>query len=282
MSGATVTVPAHQAPGAGGNHAPMRIAIRVVAGVFALLWALPGFGLVDLAVTINPDALWLPVAILDGGWGLLVTAFIVVGLAAVTLQPRWASEIAAQLAGVAVLIAVSAVVTGEYQVWWMLLALLLPASVLWGLAVADRRRGTARPRPEPARSWARWAYAGLAALGAVPWLAYAVDMYRATREGRPPEEITNNVNHWAIQGALAVALVGFTVLAAVRPTLSRFNAVRVGVSAAYLGVCSLRFPAVAGGLPRQWAALAIAWGVALLAVAVLARRPAGRPVDRSP
>jgi len=270
----------------------MRAAIRVVAGVFALLWALPGFGLVDLAVTIDPDALWRPVAILDGGWGLLVTAFIVAGLVLVTVQPRWATEIAAQLAGVAALIAVSAVVTGEYAVWWMLIALIVPAGALAGLAALGRRRGTSGPatrtgvlksevnRPGRDRSWPRWAYAGLAALGAVPWLAYAVDMYQAAREGRPPEEITNNVNHWVIQGALAVALVGFTVLAAVRPTLRRFTAVRVGVSAAYLGVCSLRFPGVAGGLALQWAALAIAWGVALLAVAIVADRPAARSVER--
>jgi Prenyltransferase, beta subunit len=252
----------------------MRVAIRAVAGVFALLWALPGFGLVDLAVTVDPSALWLPVAILDGGWGLLVTGFIVAGLVLVALQPAWAVEIAAQLAGVAALIAVSAVITGEYTVWWMLLALIVPAGALAGLAALGRRRATLRPRPAPDRSWARWAYAGLAALGAVPWLAYAVDMYRATREGRPPEEITNNVNHWAIQGALAVALVGFTVLAAARPTLRRFNAVRVGVCAAYLGVCSLRFPEAAAGLSPTWAALAIAWGVALLAVAAVPGRPA--------
>jgi hypothetical protein len=259
----------------------MRIAIRVVAGVFALLWALPGFGFVDLAVTIDPDALWRPVAILDGGWGLLVTAFIVIGLVLVALQPAWSAEIAAQLAGVAAVIAVSAVVTGEYEVWWMLVALIVPIGALAGLAALGRRQATLRPRPAPDRSWVQWAYAGLAALGAVPWLVYAVDMYRATREGRPPEEITNNVNHWAIQGALAVTLVGFTVLAAVRPTLRRFNAVRVGVCAAYLGVCSLRFPGVAGGLAREWAALAIAWGVALLAVAIVAGRPAARPVEQS-
>ncbi|MBX6749232.1 MAG: hypothetical protein IRY85_06085 [Micromonosporaceae bacterium] len=255
----------------------MRAAIRVVAGVFALLWALPGFGFVDLAVTVDPDPVWLPVAILDGGWGLLVTGFIVAALVLVALRPAWAAEIAAQLAGVAALIAVSAVITGEYTVWWMLLALILPAGALAGLAALGRRRGTPRPAPasRPDRAWVRWAYAALAALGAVPWLAYAVEMYRAKWEGRPPGEITNNVNHWAIQGALGVALVGFAILAATRPSLRRFNAVRVGLCAAYLGVCSLRFPEGAGGLSPAWSALAIAWGVALLVVATVPRRPAG-------
>ena len=118
----------------------------------------------------------------------------------------------------------------------------------------------------------RWSLAALAAVGAVPWLAYAADMYAANRGRRPPTEITNDVNHWAIQGALAVALVLFTVLAALRPALRRFNAVRVGICAAYLGVCSLRFPDVAAAQETVWAVLGIVWGVALVSVAAFPAR----------
>ena len=154
----------------------------------------------------------------------------------------------------------------------MPLALAVPAGILAGLAWGGRPRGAvvvARLRSPVPRDWA---LAALAAVGAVPWLAYAADNFTANREGRPPIEITNDVNHWAIQGALAVALVLFTVLAAMRAALRRFNAVRAGSCAAYLGICSLRFPDVAAALPTLWAVLAVLWGVALVAVSALPRR----------
>lgn len=250
----------------------MRAVMRIVAGFFAVLWALFGFGLVDLAVTIAPDDLWRPVALLDGGWGLFVTAFIVAGLVLVTLRPVWATEIAGQLAGVAVVIAISAVIASEYTVWWMLAALLLPAGALAGLAATGRRRGSvAVARPEPVTRWARFAYLALFAV-ATPWLGYASEMYLANRQDRLPQEITNNVDHWAIQGAFAVTLVGFVALAVFRAQLHRFNAARAGVCAVYFGVCALRFPDSAGALPATWATLAVIWGVALILVAAAERR----------
>src|SRR5689334_14250581 len=97
-------------------------------------------------------------------------------------------------------------------------------------------------------------------------------MVVANRDGRPPSEITNSVNHWSIQGALALTIVLGTVLAALRPSLRRFNAVRLGICAAYLGVCSLRFPGVPAALPTLWAVLSVAWGVALIAVSAFGRR----------
>jgi hypothetical protein len=147
----------------------------------------------------------------------------------------------------------------------------VPAGLLAGLASAARRRGTGDRTQSTGAGLVR-PLAALAAVGAVPWLVYAADMCAANREGRLPLEITNDVNHWAIQGALAVALVLFTVLAALRPSLRRFNAVRAGICAAYLGVCSLRFPDVAAALPTVWAVLAVVWGVALAAVSALPRR----------
>ncbi|WP_156312954.1 hypothetical protein [Micromonospora sp. HK10] len=262
------------------DHAGMRTAQRLVAGLLALLWAVPGFGLIDLEVTVAPDEVWRPVAILDGGWGLFVTAYIVAGLVLVMIRPSWATEIAGQLTGIAALLAVSAGLAREYTVWWMLLALLLPAGAFAGLAALDRRRGApvGGERAAPVRPSVRWAYAGLAVVGAAPWTGYALDMYRANRDQLPPNEITNDVNHWAVQGAFAMTLVGFAALAALRPSLRRFNAVRVGVCAAYFGICSLRFPESAAALSTSTAALAVAWGVAVLLVSAV-DRPAGRPAQ---
>jgi len=57
----------------------MRGAIRIVAGLFALLWAVPDFGIIDLEVTVAPTDEWLPVALLDGGWGVFGTLLIAGG-----------------------------------------------------------------------------------------------------------------------------------------------------------------------------------------------------------
>lgn len=255
-------------------------AIRTLAVVFALLWAVLGFGIVDLWVTVAPSAEWRPVALLDGGWGLLVTVLIAAGLALIAFRPQWTNDIVMQLLMIAGLFTVSGWLGDEPAVWWMVLSLLVQALVLGGLASALRRRGAtrdARPETETADhvSLLGW----LTALGAVPWLVYAADMYAANRALRAPTELTNNVNHWAIQGALAVALVLFAGLAALRPSLRRFNAVRVGICAVYFGLSSLRFPEVAAALPTVWAWLAIGWGVLIAAVAFLRRSPAGQSSD---
>ncbi len=94
------------------------------------------------------------------------------------------------------------------------------------------------------------------------------------------------MNHWAIQPAFAVALILLLALAARRPAQRRFNPVRVGACAAYLGICSLRFPAVAAALPTGWAAAAIVWSAAVIAVCgyrprnlppILVDNPGGQP-----
>src|SRR5690349_14275294 len=112
----------------------MRGAIRTVAGLFALLWAVLGFGIIDLAVTFSPNDEFRPGALLSGGWGLLVTFFIAGGFALVAIRPQWAVEISLQLFCLAALIAVSAALGAELAAWWMILALVVPAGILTGLA----------------------------------------------------------------------------------------------------------------------------------------------------
>ena len=86
----------------------------------------------------------------------------------------------------------------------------------------DARRRMARRSSW--RSWRRRAArspdVALVALGIVPWLAYAVDMWAANREGRPDSDITNGIDHYAVQGALGLALAVLPPLAALRPALT--------------------------------------------------------------
>ena len=112
----------------------------------------------------------------------------------------------------------------------------------------------------------------LAGLGVVPWLAYAIDMWAANREARPDTDITNGIDHYAVQGALGLALAVLPALAALRPALTPFVPVCAGIAAAYLGLVSVAWQDAAGGFGRAWSAAAVAWGLALIASALMPRR----------
>ena len=110
----------------------------------------------------------------------------------------------------------------------------------------------------------------LAAIGVVPWLAYALDMWVANRDRRPDSDITNGIDHYAVQGALGLALAVLPLLAALRPALTPLVPVCAGVSAAYLGLVSFAWQDAAAGFGRAWSIAAIVWGLGLVAASLVA------------
>jgi len=234
---------------------------RVAAALFAVTWAvLPGFGVIDLSVTVNPTSEWRGAVPVNAGWGLLTTLLIGGAFVWTALRPRQFVVAAVQLVVAAVALVVSAVVGSESG------AFVLGALVLIELAVP----ATLLPHGAPAglSIGVSWPLAATAALGAGPWLAYAGDMWSANREGRAPEEITIGINHWAVQGGLALTIALLGAVVALWPPGRRFIGVSTAMVATYLGVCSYRFPDGAGAFDRTWSALSVASGVAL-AVLVL-------------
>ena len=59
-------------------------------------------------------------------------------------------------------------------------------------------------------------------------------------------DVTMGVDHYAVQGALAVALVVLAVLAAVWPRGRRSLGIAVGLCAGYVGLVSFAFPGTLG------------------------------------
>jgi hypothetical protein len=50
---------------------------RLAGALFAASWAvLPGFGVIDLSVTVQPTGEWLGRVPLNAGWGLLTTVLL--------------------------------------------------------------------------------------------------------------------------------------------------------------------------------------------------------------
>jgi hypothetical protein len=98
-------------------------------------------------------------------------------------------------------------------------------------------------------------------------------MWASDREGRAPEEITIGMNHWAIQGALALAVALLSAVVALWAPGRRFIGISIAAVAIYLGVSSYRFPDAAGAYGQTWSVLSVAWGV-VTAILVLIPGPA--------
>ena len=233
---------------------------RVLALLFAASWiVIPGFGAIDLSVTWDPD--WPQV--LEAGWGLFFTVLVGVPFVVIAARPRSARPAVAQLAVATIALAVSVVAGREASLTWVPVVLAVETLVVAWLARSSWRSALV-PRGPSAPMVA------LVALGIVPWLAYAVDMWAANREGRPDSDITNGIDHYAVQGALGLALAVLPLLAALRPALTPLVPVCAGVSAAYLGLVSFAWQDAAAGFGRAWSIAAIVWGLGLVAASLVA------------
>jgi hypothetical protein len=226
---------------------------RLAGALFAASWAvLPGFGVIDLSVTVQPTGEWMGRVPLNAGWGLLTTVLLGGAFAWTALRPSEFAVVAVQIVTVALALTVSAVAGSESG------AFVLGALAVFELLVV----GTLLPREhENAFSIdVSWPLAATAAIAAGAWFAYAADMWAANRQSRAPEEITIGMNHWAIQGALALAIALLASVALWAPG-RRFIGISTAAVAIYLGVSSYRFPDAAAAYGQTWSVLSVAWGV---------------------
>jgi hypothetical protein len=233
--------------------------VRALSALFAFGWiVLPGFGAIDLSVTWDPE--WDQV--LEAGWGLYFTVIVGVPFVLAAVRPS------ASRAGVVQLVVAVGVLAFSGLVALELGALVLGA--LLGLETAAVA-WLARPDwpPERDAEMSR-TLAVLAVVGAVPWLAYAIDMWALNRRELPEADITNSVDHYSVQGGVGLALAALPALAAARPGLRPLVPVCAGVVAGYLGLVSYAWPGAAGGFGRPWSVAAMAWGAALVALAAIA------------
>jgi hypothetical protein len=111
----------------------------------------------------------------------------------------------------------------------------------------------------------------LALAAAVPWAVHAAGMYRLNRANGHEwhGDITMGTDHYAVQGALALALVVLPLLAACWPRGRRHLGIAAGVAAAYLGLVSSTHPSYDAALGTVWSYLAIAWGVGIALLSAL-------------
>jgi hypothetical protein len=241
---------------------PMRLMlVRVLAGLCAVSWlVLPGFGAIDLSVTWDAD--WPQV--LEAGWGLFATVIVGAAFVLVCLRPRASAPAGAQLVIAIVALAMSAAFAREGKLLLLAALLALQTAIVGGLL-----RGA---RPSGAGSWAlrpagvSRTLLAVACAGLIPWLVYALHMWALNRESRSDSDVTIGIDHYSMQGALALSLGLLPLAAALRVDVRPFVPVCASIAAFYLGLVSLAWPDSPGGLSRTWSAAAIAWALALLAV----------------
>jgi hypothetical protein len=246
---------------------------RFAAALFAVSWAVvPGFGLIDLSVTVNPTSEWLGAVPLNAGWGLLTTVLIAGAFAWAAVRPGQFAAAAVQLVVVAVALVISALAGAESGAFSLGAVVLLEVAILAAMLPRANRSGSHSIRVS-------WPLAAMAVIGAGPWLVYAGAMWAANREDHAPEEITIAINHWAIQGGLALALALLAAVVALWDPGRRFIGLSTAAVAIYLGVCSYRFPDAAGAYGEAWSVLSVAWGVG---IGVIVSLPDRHPLSAAP
>jgi hypothetical protein len=238
--------------------------VRAVAALSAVTWLfLPGFGLIDLGVTWDPD--WA--VVLEASWATTMCVLVGGSFLALAVAPRRPAP--------------ALVTLGATLATWLvaLVVGLEPTLLLYvGMLVVEGAlviRLLARvPGREPLRpgGWAvRWPLLVVAAAGVVPWLWHAERMLRASRRdaGETINELTMNVDHYTVQGAWAVVLPGLALLAACWPRGRAQLGVGVGLSAGYVGLVSYAFPGTWAGFSPSWSVAVMAWAAAVALFAVI-------------
>ena len=232
--------------------------LRVLSVVFALsalVW--PGYGAIDLAVSWDRDRL----VVLEAAWGLFFTLLVAVPLLVIGFVPRRTKVARFELVLAVVLLTVTALVTAQ---WWLLLfsaGITLEAYVLLRVR-RPLHRQEADPVP-PAGAPGSCLPLAVALLGLGPWVGYGVANLARAYDDDAVRAVTMGVDHYAVAGALALAVPVLALLAAARPVSHSWHGWVAGLVACYLGVQSLVWPDEPGGLNRPAAALALCWGVAI-------------------
>ena len=86
-------------------------------------------------------------------------------------------------------------------------------------------------------------------------------MWALNREDRSDSDVTLGIDHYSVQGALALSLALLPLLAAFREDVRPFVPVCASVAAFYLGLVSLAWPNSPGGFGRAWSVAAMAWAL---------------------
>lgn len=234
-------------------------AARIVAGLSALFWAFPMFGLIDLLVIVVHDPSWRESYLLETGWGAIFGILVAAPLTIFAVRPAvGAGVVVAEMVAVSVAMAVAALWTGY-------LAQLVPAALVAVSAGLVGALARVRFSAPPVDRALRLLVVAAAVLGG----AYSAALVEDHPMFRP--DITNILDHLPMQATLGLAMitVGAVAAGAVGGQVAgwRVPVWTLAVAIGSVGWSSVVYPHLPGSMGRGLGAAAVAWAVAFAGVA---------------
>jgi hypothetical protein len=240
----------------------------VLAGLLAVFWGFVFYGLIDLlAFAQGPE--FHATVVLSTGWGLLFLVLVAGPLGAAVVRAGTWSTAVGQVAVVAVAVAVAAGLSGSPRHLLLAGALLATAAALFALRPSTAGRARVGRRTS-------WTPGLLVVLAAGPACAYAWNAARTTGSGSLTDD-TWWLDHWPVQAAFPLAVLGIAALAATRPPGWQLPTWTVGVATAWFGTVCWLEPDLVGSPGRGWAAAVLTWSIAFVVAQSTRARSAPLP-----
>jgi hypothetical protein len=234
-----------------------RIAFRAWAAVLVIVFGVGFFGLISLAIGWFQAVEGVAGPVTDLGYGILVGIIQTTGLLVQLRSPERKIAGVQQAFLVIPALVIGSAIASDSQNLVPALIFLPAAGILLALHPAREeffRRSAALSRTLLA----------ITVIGAVPLVAYALDMGAQARDLAGPP---HHVQRLSTMAAMAVAIVLTGLLAALQTRGWRIPAWSAGVAAIMFGLASVVFPDQRGAVGRGWGGVAIAGGVLFIAVA---------------
>jgi hypothetical protein len=234
-----------------------RIAFNAWAAILVAGYGVAFFGYTSLVLAWFEDVEGVAGPVTDLGYGVLVGIIQTTGLLVQLRGPERKIAGVQQTFLVIPALLIGSAIASDSQNLVPALILLPAVGILLALHPARGeffRRGAALS----------WSLLAITVIGAVPLVAYALDMGAQARDLVGPP---HHVQRLSTMAAMAVAIVLTGLLAALRTRGWRIPAWSAGVAAIMFGLGSVVFPDQPGAVGRGWGGVAIAGGVLFIAMA---------------
>lgn len=233
------------------------MAFTAWATILVLLFGVMFFGLTSLALAWFQPLEGVAGPVTEVGYGALVGIILTVGVASQLRSPERRIGGIQQAALVVPALLIGSALASDTQNVEAAAIVLVGLGILLLLHPAGGeflRRGTALSRPLFA----------IAVVGALPSIAYAIDMGRRAQELVGPP---HHVQRLSTMAAMAVAIVLVGLLASLRTRGWRIPAWSAGIAAVVFGLASVGYPDHPGAAGVGWGGAALAGGILFIAVA---------------